>query len=99
MSRYYKRDGTPFSDTMEWAKMFNDLKYKIVKQAKLKCGCRVSTIWLGLDHNWGNGPPLIFETMVFPNEYQERYTTEKEAVAGHEKAIKNHSCENAKHGS
>jgi len=25
----------------------------------------VSTIFLGLDHQWGNGPPILFETMVF----------------------------------
>lgn len=26
---------------------------------------RVSTVWLGLNHNWFGGPPLIFETMIF----------------------------------
>jgi hypothetical protein len=25
----------------------------------------VSTVWLGLNHSWMGGPPLIFETMVF----------------------------------
>lgn len=30
---------------------------------------RVSTVFLGLDHNWSQeGPPLIFETMVFADE-------------------------------
>lgn len=28
-------------------------------------GYRVSTVFLGLDHNWGEGPPHIFETMMF----------------------------------
>jgi hypothetical protein len=28
-------------------------------------GIKVSTVWLGLDHNFFGGPPLIFETMVF----------------------------------
>lgn len=28
-------------------------------------GVRVSTVFLGLDHGWGGGPPLVFETMVF----------------------------------
>lgn len=28
----------------------------------------VSTVFLGLDHQWGNGPPILFETMVFERE-------------------------------
>jgi hypothetical protein len=51
---------------------------------------RVSTVFLGLDHNWGDGPPLIFETMVFGGEFdewQERYSTWDQAVAGHEAMV------------
>jgi hypothetical protein len=47
----------------------------------------VSTVFLGLDHNYSEeGAPILFETMVFglPNEYQRRYTTWDEAVHGHE---------------
>ena len=46
----------------------------------------VSTIFLALDHNWGGGPPLVFETRVFGgplNDEQERYSTRAEALAGH----------------
>lgn len=25
-------------------------------------------VWLGLDHRYGEGSPLIFETMVFPEQ-------------------------------
>ena len=28
----------------------------------------ISTVWLGLDHGFGDGPPVIFETMVFASE-------------------------------
>lgn len=56
---------------------------------------RVSTIWLGLDHDLYGGKPLLFETMVFknlekglPSEiYCIRYSTWDEAVEGHKKAI------------
>lgn len=47
---------------------------------------RVSTVFLGLNHNWGDGPPLIFETMVFGgplSDEQERYSTTQEAIDGH----------------
>lgn len=45
----------------------------------------VSTVFLGLDHSFNDeGPPLIFETMVFPDTTTERYSTYEQAVAGHE---------------
>ena len=55
----------------------------------------MSTVWIGLDMGWpkegeiGKHKPLIFETMVFPNDDMlerydcERYSTEAEAMAGH----------------
>ena len=47
----------------------------------------VSTVWIGINHNFsGEGPPLIFETMVFGSEgdlYCERYATEEQAREGH----------------
>lgn len=47
---------------------------------------RVSTVFLGLDHRFGEGPPLVFETMVFGGPLDQdvdRYTTWEEAEAGH----------------
>jgi len=44
---------------------------------------------MGLDHQYGEGPPLIFETMVFPSKDDmgeldmSRYSTEADAIAGH----------------
>jgi hypothetical protein len=47
----------------------------------------VSTVYLGVDHSFGNGPPLLYETMVFGcgkhDKYQRRYSTQEEALAGH----------------
>lgn len=31
---------------------------------------RVSTVFLALDHNFGDGPPILWETMVFRGESQ-----------------------------
>ena len=65
-------------------------------------GFRVSTVFLGLDHSWSGGPPLIFESMVFSattkfNEIaqrefheeldQRRYSTYAQAMAGHEAMV------------
>ena len=51
----------------------------------------VSTVFLVMDHNFGmDGPPLVFETMVFPLDSLEeqdmkRYSTWEEAKEGHER--------------
>ncbi|MEU6674851.1 hypothetical protein [Streptomyces sp. NPDC046925] len=51
----------------------------------------VSTVWLGLNHQFGDGPPLLFETMVFGSErteqYTDRYSTLAEAEAGHAETV------------
>lgn len=68
MSDYYDKDGSPM-DRDTWSKKWSDFDYRVV--AKTDLGpVRVSTIWLGTDHGFGDGPPLIFETMVFDNEEQ-----------------------------
>lgn len=52
-------------------------------------GIRVSTVFLGLDHQWGDGPPILFETMVFidgeggHDYFCDRYATWDEAIMGH----------------
>ncbi len=56
---------------------------------------RVSTVFLGLDHNWTEkGPPILFETMAFSaedgnwdDELCERYATWEEAEAGHQAIV------------
>jgi len=55
----------------------------------------VSTVFLGLDHNFGGGgPPLLFETMIFSDELEmesitcNRYSTWEEAEKGHQVAIR-----------
>ena len=85
---HYRRDGTVHpGGLIEWARDFDKMD-RVVKQQRLWNGLFVSTVFLGLDHNFGQGPPLIFETMVFPNEWwtdwmQDRYSTEEEAFSGH----------------
>lgn len=46
---------------------------------------RVSTVFLGLDHQFGEGAPLVYETMVFgaADDYQARWSTREQAEIGH----------------
>ncbi len=89
MSRYYDRRGNPVADVITWARTFEEADRHV---GDTTIGdVRVSTVWLGVDHNFGSGPPLLFETMVFGgklDEEQERYSTEAEAEAGHARWVK-----------
>jgi len=47
-------------------------------------------VFLGLNHSFGEGPPLLFETMVFGgalDQEQARYTTWEQAEAGHKQML------------
>ena len=80
-------------DLMTWAKWFETANRRVGKITYIDY--EVSTVFLGLDHNWGEGPPILFETMVFKtlpdsNErgmdcYMARYATWDEAMAGHKR--------------
>lgn len=51
----------------------------------------VSTVYLGLDHNFSDhGPPIIWETMIFYGDwedYQWRYATRNAAMANHRTVV------------
>jgi hypothetical protein len=50
---------------LEWAKLSEDLAYHQIAFTGIG-PYLVSTIWLGLNHNWlPGGRPVIFETMTF----------------------------------
>jgi hypothetical protein len=91
-SRYYDRRGYPMP-MATWAECFEDPAYKRIALTRLPGGRKwVSTVWLGLDHQWGAGSPLIFESMVFGRGMSEldtrRYSTEEEAREGHHLLVK-----------
>ena len=84
MSEYYDRKGNPMTST-QWANSFTEKRDKRVAKDTVN-GHDISTVWLGLNHQWGDGPPLIFETMVFGGPLDQetrRYSTEEEALEGH----------------
>jgi len=78
----------------EWAEFFQDGTNRVVKQETLTNGYYISTVFLhGINHRFGKGRPLFFETMAFGKNGDadldmERYTTWKEAEAGHERMVK-----------
>lgn len=63
MSEYYDRQGNPLT-LLEWGAMLErrEREYKVVAQDTINGRWFVSTVWLGYNHQYGDGPPLIFET-------------------------------------
>lgn len=106
MIRNYHRDGTPYPEgndgLLQCARDMGKRELHIVKQDTLWNGIFVSTVWLGFDHQFGKGRPLIFESMVFMHTGkhlgkdldQKRYSTEAEAIEGHKKLVRewSHPC-------
>jgi Lar family restriction alleviation protein len=72
----------------------NDGARRTVAKDHLASGVRVSTVFIGLDHQFGEGPPLLFETMIVggPHDgYQNRCSTWDEAVAMHAMTVQLHA--------
>lgn len=90
-------------DLLTWGKWFETAD-RFIKQEDIYCfrfhwkpivKVFVSTIFLGLDHSWGPGDPILFETMIFNGKHdqeQRRYHTYEEAEQGHEDMVDSY-CE------
>lgn len=97
---YFILDGrqiTPVSceDWAKWFELATIDRSRVVRQEHIG-PFYVSTVFLGIDHRFmGEGPPIVFETMVFDMRVpggrmgdevaQWRYCTYDEAERGHEK--------------
>ena len=96
MMLWYDKEGNELTSVEEWAMLFTPL-YQLVRQTTIG-SYFVSTVWLGIDHNFTRiGPPIIFETMIFwrgegeetdhMDMWMDRYSTEEQARLGHEDAL------------
>jgi hypothetical protein len=100
---FYILDGhtpVPTHDPMKWGRMMEDIDTRRVAQNTVG-DVWVSTVFLGLDHNWGDGPPLLFETMAFRDKQEiamDRYSTWAEAEAGHTAMLVRLAAADAEHG-
>jgi hypothetical protein len=84
------RDPIPCGDVVTRARWFETSGRHVAKDDLGEM--HVSTVFLGLDRSFGDGPPLLFETMIFGgpfdwDKYQERCSTWEEAEAQHAKAV------------
>lgn len=90
MSDYYDWQGNPITYE-EWKGLYRGERHVAVETVDEHW---ISTVWLGHDPGWpgwGEGPPLIFETMIFGGAFDKEmwhYSTEAEARVGHAAAVK-----------
>lgn len=85
------------SNVLDWGNWFQNNGKNCIVGNDVMNGILVSTVFLGIDHNFnprstGNREPILFETMIFGGKhdlYQRRYSTWQEAEIGHKKSIGN----------
>lgn len=76
-------------DSVEaWSKNFSG-KDRIVIQTQGD-GWLVSTVFLGIDYRWGEGPPLLFETMLFA-KFPEMIDSDCLRASTYAEALENHN--------
>ena len=93
---YFMRDpsaptGARPAKREEWlnARVLDDEAAKRV--AKDAVGdAEISTVFLGINHQYGDGPPVLWETMIFGGSHDQdqwRYISEQDARVGHERVV------------
>jgi len=98
LTLFFQKDGQPYPEpdaARQWGKDFEDSKGRTVGKDELLNGLLISTVWLGIDHSYGQSHrPQIFESMVFfPDRSGDelemwRYATWEEAERGHKTLVK-----------
>lgn len=87
MGFFYNIDGEPLTEWQDISEALGN-RWQIVDEID---GWTVSTVFLTINHNFHEGPPMLFETMIFDAEgssvSSNRYATKEEAEAGHKKIV------------
>ncbi len=91
--------GTPVlePDITKWAQWFEKAERHVADE---KIGeSRISTVFLGLDHSFGSGPPVLWETMVFGGKLDQDQArcsgSREQAEAMHAKMVARVKCSNS----
>ena len=93
---YFSPNGEPM-EMLEWANLFEKRREDLSpeswwrKRTEVGADLEVSTVWLGLNHRWSDGPPLIWETMIFGGDHDLqcwRYSSRQAAYDDHERIVR-----------
>jgi hypothetical protein len=94
MTEYYvlneAGEAVPTGSLYEWSKWFETNRDGRMVSKTTVGEAEVSTVFLGMNHQWGSGPPLIFETMIFGGKWEShcwRWSTRAQSVAAHDQIV------------
>lgn len=80
----------PCEDLFEWGKWLETADRHVAQTELKDRKIKISTVFLGLDHSFGSGEPLLFETMIFGgmhDGHQTRCSTWEQAEIMHKEAV------------
>lgn len=80
----------PCDDMLTAAKWFEVAKNREVVVTEIGEDCFLSTVFLGLDHNYLGDKPILYESLWFGGKHdgdQRRYSTRDEALEGHKEML------------
>jgi hypothetical protein len=92
MNAYYwfDKNHKPYAvGLFEWAKKYES-ENRVISRDTVG-DADVSTVFLGVDHRYGPGPPVLWETLIFGGAYDGnmwRYTSYEAAAQGHVNVVK-----------
>jgi hypothetical protein len=100
VATYYTLDAdgqpVPCDDVIAWSLWFETADRHVAQDADEATGVRVSTVFLGLDHQWKHGaPPLLWETLIFGGARDGetyRYSSRAAALDGHRAICRELAC-------
>ena len=87
--KYILINGQPVvePDVIKWGRWFEAADDERIISKTIVNEARVSTVFLGIDHNFSTGgEPILWETMIFGGQHdgwQERYISREKAVERH----------------
>lgn len=87
-------DGKPVicEDPLQWGEWMAEadtVTERSVAFTKIGDGEYVSTVFLGIDHGYGDeSAPLLYETLISEDGSMSRYATREEAEIGHQLAVR-----------
>jgi hypothetical protein len=87
----HERRPVPCNDLQRWGEFMEDINNRRVAITVITDKVHVSTVFIGLNHRFtGDGPPILFETMIFggPDQVQWRYSSWDDAETGHAAAVR-----------
>jgi len=94
MTDFYRLNGrSPVAcrNQLEWGGWFETAD-RAVARTVLASGRVISTVFLGIDHAFSGGPPLLFETMVFEPDgtSSDEFDTARCGTWGHAEQLHRH---------